>query len=84
MADLVLGVVCTVLGALVALFGTGVLVFGCWIVVFSGGGGWWIAGVFYLLFGAGIAFVGLYCARYGVRLFKDAKAGRTSDQGRAI
>jgi hypothetical protein len=85
MADIVLGVVCAAGGALVALFGAGILVFGCWVVVFSGGGGWWIASVVYLLFGAGVGFVGWYCARYGVRLIKDANAGkRTSVQDRAI
>jgi hypothetical protein len=85
MADLVLGVVCAVVGALVVLFAAGTIVVGCWIVVFSGGGGWWIAGVVYSLFGAGVGFVGWYCARYGVRLIKGAKARkRTSVPDHAV
>jgi hypothetical protein len=74
MTDVVLGVVCAVLGSLVGLVGAGLLAFGCWALAFSSGGGWWIAAVFYLLIGAGVGFVGLYCARYGMRLLQGAKA----------
>jgi hypothetical protein len=68
--DLFLGLICTFCGGLLAIGGIALVILGCYglLVGFHGG---WIAALVPALFGAGLAFVGFYCGRYGLRLVHD-------------
>jgi hypothetical protein len=73
MTDAVLGICCTLVGAVLAIVGVAVLAFGCYTLAIGHGGGWWIVELFYVLLGAGLAFVGLYSSRYGLGLLREKK-----------
>ncbi len=73
MTDTVIGVVCTFLGATLAVVGVAVLAFGGYTLAIGHGGGWWIVEMFYVLMGAGLAFIGIYSSRYGMGLLRANK-----------
>ena len=76
MMDTVLGTVCMLLGAILAIVGAAVLVFGLYTLAIGHRGGWWIVELFYVLMGAGLAFIGFYSGRYGLGLIRGTKTSR--------
>lgn len=73
MMDTVLGAICVLLGVVLVVLGLGVLAFGLYTLAIGPGGGWWIVELFYLLMGAGLAFIGFYSGRYGLGLLRGNK-----------
>ena len=74
MTDAVLGGICMFAGAMVALAGAAIFVLGLVTFYMGHGGGWWIAELFYILVGGGLAFIGFYAGRYGLGLLRQGKA----------
>jgi len=76
MIDAVLGAICILLVAVLAFVGIAVAAFGLYTLAIGHGGGWWIVELFYVLMGAGLAFIGFYSGRYGLGLLRGNKTSR--------